>query len=79
MAAKEIAEGEVIIKYGQPIGYAKTLINAGDHLHTHNIMYRDVERIYNFSTRIKVLQFQPLDLISMVIKDVMGVLEQEIL
>ncbi|MDG2356380.1 MAG: altronate dehydratase family protein [Paracoccaceae bacterium] len=53
MAAKEIAEGEVIIKYGQPIGYAKTLINAGDHLHTHNIAYRDVERIYNFSTRIK--------------------------
>ena len=53
IAAKKITSGNVIIKYGQPIGYAKYDINPGEHLHTHNVIYRDVKRSYNFSTRIK--------------------------
>ncbi len=37
IALKEIAEGELVIKYGFPIGYAKEAIHPGDHVHVHNI------------------------------------------
>ena len=37
IALDNIKKGENIIKYGYPIGHAKTDINLGQHLHTHNI------------------------------------------
>lgn len=37
VAAREIAPGEKIIKYGAPIGSAVTTIPAGAHVHTHNM------------------------------------------
>ena len=36
-AIRDIAEGENIIKYGQPIGHATQAIKAGEHVHTHNL------------------------------------------
>ena len=36
-ARRDIAKGENIIKYGQPIGHATEDIKAGDHVHTHNV------------------------------------------
>ncbi len=36
-AVRDIAKGENIIKYGQPIGHATTDIKAGDHVHSHNL------------------------------------------
>ena len=36
IALREIAEGEAIIKYGNPIGLAKTKIPAGSWTHVHN-------------------------------------------
>ena len=36
-ALRDIAEGENIIKYGQPIGHATENIAEGDHVHTHNV------------------------------------------
>ena len=36
-ALRDIAEGENIIKYGQPIGHATCEIKKGEHVHTHNI------------------------------------------
>ena len=32
-----IAEGEVVLKYGMPIGIATTRIAEGEHVHVHNI------------------------------------------
>jgi hypothetical protein len=37
VAARGIAAGEKIIKYGAPIGSAKQAIVAGEHVHTHNV------------------------------------------
>jgi altronate hydrolase len=37
VAISSISEGEVIIKYGYPIGKAKCDISPGDHVHNHNI------------------------------------------
>ena len=37
LAARELAPGEKIIKYGVPIGSAVTRIGIGEHVHTHNL------------------------------------------
>ncbi len=36
-AVRDIAAGENIIKYGQPIGHATADIKKGEHVHTHNL------------------------------------------
>lgn len=36
-AIRDIAKGESIIKFGQPIGHATQDIKAGEHVHTHNV------------------------------------------
>lgn len=36
-ARRDIAKGEAVIKYGNPIGYATVDIKEGEHVHTHNI------------------------------------------
>jgi len=37
IALCDIAQGEAVIKYGNPIGYAKEPIAKGAHVHTHNV------------------------------------------
>jgi hypothetical protein len=37
IAARPIAKGEKIVKYGAPIGSATRAIAAGEHVHTHNV------------------------------------------
>jgi hypothetical protein len=37
VAAREIAPGEKIIKYGAPIGSATSAIGKGELVHTHNV------------------------------------------
>ena len=37
IAARDIAAGEKILKYGVPIGSATRDIAAGEHVHTHNL------------------------------------------
>jgi hypothetical protein len=37
VAARAIAAGEKILKYGAPIGSAKVAIAPGEHAHTHNV------------------------------------------
>jgi altronate hydrolase len=37
IALRAIAPGEVILKYGQPIGVASLSIEAGEHVHVHNV------------------------------------------
>ncbi len=44
-----ILKDKPIIKYGHTIGYAKYNIELGEHLHTHNVKYKDVDKNYNFS------------------------------
>ncbi|HEX5685153.1 MAG TPA: altronate dehydratase family protein [Ideonella sp.] len=37
IALRRIAPGEVVFKYGQPIGVAEVPIEAGEHVHVHNL------------------------------------------
>lgn len=37
LARRAIAPGEKVLKYGAPIGSARTAIAAGEYVHTHNL------------------------------------------
>lgn len=37
LARRAIADGEAVIKYGAPIGYATCAIMPGEHVHLHNV------------------------------------------
>lgn len=51
-AIQDIAIGDPILKYAQKIGYASLQIHAGDHVHTHNVEFRNVDAEYEYSTNI---------------------------
>ena len=51
-AIQDIAIGDPILKYAQKIGYASLQIHAGDHVHTHNVEFRNVDADYEYSTNI---------------------------
>ena len=48
VALQPIAAGEIVQRYGQVIGRAKTAIEAGRHIHTHNLGYEELQLHYDF-------------------------------
>src|ERR1051325_9014073 len=48
IALWDIAEGEVVERYGQSIGRAKQPIAAGSHIHTHNLAFEELHLHYEF-------------------------------
>jgi len=53
IARSAIAKGEAVRKYAQIIGYAAADIAAGDHIHTHNLEFRNVDQAYEFGTNLR--------------------------
>ena len=53
VAVRPIAKGEVVRKYAQIIGYAAVDIAPGDHVHTHNVEFRNTDAEYEFSTDMR--------------------------
>ena len=49
MAAKPIAKGQPVLKFGQIIGFATEDIAPGAHVHTHNCSFAEFERDYAFA------------------------------
>ena len=50
VALWDIAAGETVERYGQAIGRAKVPIDAGRHVHTHNLAFEDLVLDYEFPT-----------------------------
>src|SRR5713101_5307214 len=50
IAVARIQQGEVIHRYGQSIGRAKSLIEPGRHLHTHNVSFEELAFEYQYPT-----------------------------
>ncbi len=48
VALFSISAGQELLKYGQVIGFAKTDIESGDWVHTHNVLLKSVGRDYGF-------------------------------
>jgi altronate hydrolase len=50
LALMAIAPGEQIYRYGQRIGLASRAIAQGEHVHTHNVSFEEIEFAYEFPT-----------------------------
>src|SRR5579884_2044096 len=48
MALRTIRTGENIVRYGQVMGRARMLIEAGRHVHTHNVAFEEIAFEYEF-------------------------------
>ena len=59
IAGTAIRQGDAIRKYAQIIGYASTDIHPGDHVHTHNVEFRNTSADYEFATDLKPVTFVP--------------------
>lgn len=53
IATHDMAKGDAIRKYAQVIGYAAQDIQAGDHVHTHNVDFRATDVDYEFGTNLR--------------------------
>lgn len=53
LATVPIAKGEAVRKYAQVIGYAAEGIAQGDHVHTHNVAFRNVDASYEYGTNLR--------------------------
>lgn len=52
LAVLAVAKGDAIRKYGQPIGFATSDIQPGDHVHLHNVGLGTLQHQYEFSTAV---------------------------
>jgi len=59
IATAEIRQGEAVRKYAQIIGYASTDIRPGEHVHTHNVDFRNTSADYEFATDLKPVNVVP--------------------
>ncbi|KQT42930.1 galactonate dehydratase [Aureimonas sp. Leaf454] len=53
IASRAIPAGEKVVKYAQIIGYASRDIAPGEHVHVHNIEFRNTAHDYQFSTDLR--------------------------
>ncbi|MFN4170437.1 MAG: UxaA family hydrolase [Pseudorhodobacter sp.] len=53
IARAAITKGAAVRKYAQIIGYAAADIAAGDHVHVHNLEFRNVDTTYEFGTNLR--------------------------
>jgi len=48
IALRDVASGETVHRYGNSIGRATTAISAGQHVHTHNLGYEELNQEYEY-------------------------------
>lgn len=61
IATKAICNGAEVRKYAQLIGYASQNIAAGDHVHTHNVAFRNIDMAYEYCNDLRHVQKVPHD------------------
>ena len=59
IAARRIGEGERILKYDTVIGVAARTIEAGDHVHAHNLTLVDFDRDPAFGQDVRAVDYLP--------------------
>ncbi|WP_309130616.1 altronate dehydratase family protein [Brevibacterium sp.] len=60
VAVRDIPAGEAVYRYGQIIGFAHSDIRTGDHVHLHNLDYKEFDREYEFCVDAKEEEVLPL-------------------
>jgi len=59
ISTSPIPKGEPVRKYNTEIGFAGVDIGPGSLVHTHNIVFRDIDRDYAFASEYKPVEFLP--------------------
>jgi len=54
IALRDLRPGVPVLRYGQVIGFAGRDIAAGEHVHLHNLEYREFQRDYEFAVDARV-------------------------
>ena len=49
LAVRDLEAGSPVRRYGQVIGFTRGAVAAGEHVHLHNLEYREFERSYEFA------------------------------
>jgi altronate hydrolase len=49
VAVRDLPDGAPVHRYGQVIGFTKGPVAVGEHIHLHNLEYREFERAYEFA------------------------------
>lgn len=62
VAIRDIGQGNVVYRYGQNIGQAKEAIDAGTHIHVHNLAYAEVDLVFEFPESEVPLPALPADM-----------------
>ncbi len=60
VALRTIQPGETVLRYGQSIGRARHTIEAGEHIHTHNLAFEELHLNYEFPAVETPLPQRPL-------------------
>jgi altronate hydrolase len=60
LALRWVAPGKPIRRYGQVIGFARSAIAPGEHVHTHNVSVQEFARDYAYGVDVKPVAFVPL-------------------
>ena len=58
-ALRAMTLGEPIRRYGQVIGFAKSAIQPGEHVHTHNVSVQEFARDYAFGEDVRPVTYVP--------------------
>lgn len=62
LSLRRIEAGETLVRYGQIIGRALHVIEAGSHVHTHNVGYEEGQRTYEFPDHETPLPVPPAEM-----------------
>jgi altronate hydrolase len=60
-ALRAVAAGAPVRRYGQVIGFAKTAIEPGDHVHLHNLGLGELALDYAYSSDVPQVQYVPAE------------------
>lgn len=56
VAIEDIPQGNPIFRYGEVIGFARSPIRTGSHVHEHNVVYRELDLSFDFDTPAPVIE-----------------------
>src|SRR5207247_11474362 len=59
VARRRARMGAPVRRYGQVIGFATQDIEAGDHVHTHNLGIGELQRQYELCTDVRPVEYHP--------------------
>lgn len=61
LSVRPVDEGAPVRKYGQVIGFASRPIEAGDHVHTHNLAFRTFDRDHQIGADTRPTDYVPAE------------------